>query len=159
MKLDLDRQEHGRSELVIEGDLELGLDDGRPRTAAVRGTLTVDNVSSRLLLGGELTAAGEAACGRCLKEFEIRWDVPVEIVVLLDETSEEGEGDSLVLHQRTGEADLAPPLREAVILAFPQAPVCTEDCRGLCPRCGIDRNIENCTCSENDTDPRWDGLP
>lgn len=159
MKLDLDRQDGGRSELVIEGDLELGLDDGRPRTAAVRGTLTVDNVSARFLLGGELAATGDAVCGRCLREFEVSWEVPVEIVVLRDETSEEGEGDSLVLHQRTGEVDLRDPLRESVVLAFPQAPVCADECRGLCPRCGIDRNVETCSCVNGDTDPRWDGLP
>jgi uncharacterized protein len=159
MKLDLDRQEHGRSELPVGGDLDLGLDDGRPRTAAVGGNLTVDNVSGRFLLGGGLEASGEAVCSRCLKEFTIRWDVPVEIIVLLDETSDEGEGDSLVLHQRTGEVDLRPPLRESAILAFPQAPVCAEDCRGLCPQCGIDRNLEDCSCADEATDPRWDGLP
>ncbi|MCP4573168.1 MAG: DUF177 domain-containing protein [bacterium] len=159
MKLDLDRQEHGRSELAIEGDLELGLDDGRPGTAALAGRLMVDNVSGRILLNGELAASGAGVCGRCLKEFNVRWVVPVEVIVLLDEISEEGEGDSLVLHQRTGEVDLRGPLSESAVLAFPQAAVCTENCRGLCPQCGVDRNLEDCTCVADDTDPRWDGLP
>lgn len=159
MKLDLDRQESGRTTLEITGDLALDLDEGRPRRAAVAGDLMVDNVSGRFLLGGELAAEGEAVCSRCLGEFELRWAVPVEIVVLLDETSDEGEGDSLVLHQGRGELDLAAPLRESAILALPQAPLCSEECRGLCPRCGVDRNVENCTCVEDDTDPRWDGLP
>jgi uncharacterized protein len=159
MKLDLDRQEPGRSTLDIAGELALDLDEGRPRRAGVTGRLTVDNVSGRFLLGGELAATGTTVCSRCLREFEIRWDVPVEIVVLLDETSDEGEGDSLVLRQGRGEVDLRGPLRESAILALPLAPVCAADCRGLCPRCGADRNVENCTCVEDDTDPRWDGLP
>jgi len=159
MKLDLDRQEHGRSQLAVAGELPLGLADGRPSAAELRGEIVVDNVESRFLLGGTLTAVGRAECGRCLAEFELTWDVPVEIMILRDVESDEGEGDSLVIRQRTGEIDLSEPLRELTVLAFPQAPVCREDCRGLCPTCGIDRNTGTCDCADDDVDPRWDGLP
>lgn len=159
MKLDLERQEHGRSELPIEGDLVLGLGDGRPERATLRGTILVDNVESRFLLGGTLTAAGRAECGRCLGAFDLCWDVPLEIVVLRDVDTDEGEGDSLVIRQATGEVDLTDALRESAVLAFPLAPVCREDCRGLCPRCGSDRNTGTCNCADEDIDPRWEGLP
>ncbi|MBE0566338.1 MAG: DUF177 domain-containing protein [Krumholzibacteria bacterium] len=159
MKLDLERQEHGRSELPIEGDLDLGLGDGRPERATLRGTILVDNVESRFLLGGILTAAGRAECGRCLGAFDFLWDVPLEIVVLRDVDTDEGEGDSLVIRQATGEVDLTDALRESAVLAFPLAPVCRPDCRGLCPRCGIDRNTGTCDCADEDIDPRWEGLP
>ena len=159
MKLDLDRQEPGRSELAIEGEIPVGLGADAPERAAIRGTLVVDNVESRFLLGGTLTASGPAECGRCLAGFELRWDVPVEIIVLRDADTDEGEGDSLVIRQRAGEVDLAGALRESAVLAYPQAPVCREDCRGLCPRCGIDRNTGTCDCADEDYDPRWEGLP
>jgi uncharacterized protein len=159
MKLDLDRQEHGRSVLAIEGDLGLGLGEGRPERASLRGELHVDNVESRFLLGGTLTAEGRVECGRCLAGFTLRWEVPVEIIVLRDVDSDEGEGDSLVIRQRTGEVDLTEALRESVVLAIPLAPVCREDCKGLCPRCGIDRNTGTCDCADEDIDPRWEGLP
>ncbi len=159
MKLDLDRQEHGRSELAIAGALPLGLSDGRPERADINGELLVDNVGSRFLLNGKLEAAGRGQCARCLREFEVHWVVPVEIIVLRNVRDGEGEGESLVLHQRKGEVDLSGALCESAILAFPQAPLCREDCRGLCSVCGIDRNDGTCTCADEDTDPRWDALP
>jgi len=159
MKLDLDRQEHGRAELPVEGDLALDLGDGRPDRATIRGSLVVDNVESRFLLNGTLEATGRAECSRCLAAFDLRWDVPVELIVLRDVDTDEGEGDSLVIRQRSGEVDLTEALRESAVLAVPLAPVCREDCRGLCPRCGIDRNTGTCDCADEDIDPRWEGLP
>ena len=43
--------------------------------------------------------------------------------------------------------DLAPMLREQVILGTPMQPLCREDCQGLCPRCGQDRNVRDCACA------------
>jgi uncharacterized protein len=83
----------------------------------------------------------------------------VEIQVLRDVDTDEGEGDTLVIHQRKGEVDLREALRESVVLACPQAPLCGEDCLGLCPVCGVDRNEIACTCAEEEHDPRWDALP
>jgi uncharacterized protein len=159
MKLDLDRQERGRSGLPVSGEVALGLGDGRPDRAALRGELVVDNVESRFLLSGCLEATGRAECSRCLAEFELSWDVPVEITILRDVETDEGEGDSLVVRQRAGEVDLAEALRESAVLALPQAPICREDCRGLCPSCGADRNTDSCNCADEESDPRWDGLP
>jgi uncharacterized protein len=159
MKIDLDRQERGRSLLDVSGEVALGLGEGRPGQAQVHGQIVVDNVESRFVLGGTLTAEGRADCGRCLAEFGLAWDVPVEITILRDVDSDEGREDSLVIRQRSGEVDLSEALRELAILAFPQAPICREDCRGLCATCGIDRNTGTCDCAEEDVDPRWDGLP
>jgi len=159
MKLDLDRQEGGRSELGIEGDLELGLKDGRPARARITGVLVVQNMESRFLLSGRLEAAGEAECGRCLATCDVVWPVPVDIMVLRNVDTDEDQGETLLIQQRKGEVDLAPALSECAVLGFPQAPVCSADCRGLCPGCGIDRNRETCSCADDDFDPRWEGLP
>jgi hypothetical protein len=40
------------------------------------------------------------------------------------------------------------PFREVIALLFPVQPLCREDCRGLCPHCGVDRNVETCSCPE-----------
>lgn len=159
MKLDLERTDAGRSLLEIVGEVSLGLPNGGPDRTRVSGELTVDFVSQRFLLAGTLSAKGRADCGRCLEEFDCTWEVPVDIQVLLDSGSDEGAGDSLVIRQNHGEVDLRDPLRELLILSFPLAPVCGEDCRGLCPNCGINRNAGECACAEEDYDPRWEGLP
>jgi len=53
--------------------------------------------------------------------------------------------------------DLEPLLREQFVLAIPFAPLCSEECKGLCPQCGIDRNSGTCNC-EKPIDPRLAAL-
>ena len=52
-------------------------------------------------------------------------------------------------------------LREMVLdslfASLPLLPVCRHDCRGICPRCGADRNTAACACQEVEIDPRWSG--
>ena len=50
--------------------------------------------------------------------------------------------------------DLAPLVHDAILLDLPLAPLCREDCRGLCPHCGIDRNDASCDC-QVPINPRW----
>ncbi len=54
--------------------------------------------------------------------------------------------------------DLAPLARDAILLDLPLAPLCREDCAGLCPTCGADRNEEACDCPTEVIDPRWVAL-
>lgn len=149
----------GRSELELAGEVDLGLGDGRPGPTSLAGSLTVQNLEARCLLGGTLEAVGDCECGRCLTTFTCRWPVAVDLMVLRDVDSDEEEGETLLILQRDGEVDLHDALRESAVLAFPHAPVCREDCRGLCPDCGIDRNLGTCSCEESNYDPRWEGLP
>jgi uncharacterized protein len=159
MMLDLDRTPAGRSRLVVAGELALDVGAGGPQKVTVAGDLEVDNLERRFLVHGQLRATGAAECGRCLAEFTLHYDVPVEIVVLRDENDDEGEGDNLVLHQRAGEVDLSEALRESAVLAVPQAKICDPGCRGLCADCGADLNEGPCGCAAADVDPRWEGLP
>ena len=49
-------------------------------------------------------------------------------------------------------------VRQQLLLVVPIAPRCKDDCKGLCPVCGCDRNTEICACVTKQTDPRWDAL-
>ena len=63
--------------------------------------------------------------------------------------------DDLALSFYSGEEiDLAPLFTEQVILTLPTRALCREDCKGLCPRCGVNRNHETCECVEREPDPR-----
>jgi uncharacterized protein len=59
------------------------------------------------------------------------------------------QGDSLLLED---------VLREQVLLSLPVRTLCKPDCKGLCPRCGKNRNLEACSCEEGPADPRWEAL-
>lgn len=97
-------------------------------------------------------------CRRCLK------DVRQELVVELDlmfgpEVDKEGDEEQVyLLETEAGSLDLAPAIREQLLLEVPPFPLCEEDCRGLCPRCGIDRNRQSCDCTLVEPDPRWEAL-
>jgi uncharacterized protein len=56
------------------------------------------------------------------------------------------------------EIDLAQALREQILLSLPPPPLCREDCKGLCPRCGKDLNEGECGCARAVLDPRWAAL-
>jgi uncharacterized protein len=49
-------------------------------------------------------------------------------------------------------------LREQVLLSLPVRTLCKPDCEGLCPRCGVNRNIQDCSCEAGPSDPRWEAL-
>jgi uncharacterized metal-binding protein YceD (DUF177 family) len=57
-----------------------------------------------------------------------------------------------------GQIDLAEVVREQLILQTDEPVVCQEDCLGLCPKCGGNRNLIDCRCEENEIDPRWAAL-
>ena len=54
--------------------------------------------------------------------------------------------------------DIDEMVREQLLLALPAQILCREDCKGLCPECGGDRNLNECKCEEVEIDPRWSGL-
>ncbi len=158
MKLDIDTQDWGQSEMEISGDLRLELGEGCPQTVQVQGSLTVDNLENRFHLKGSVKATGDIPCGRCLETFTFVWKAPVEIIILRNIDRGEDQGDTVVLHQSKGLVDLSEAVTECVSLAFPLTTICREDCQGLCQTCGIDRNKQSCECKEEDIDPRWAAL-
>jgi uncharacterized protein len=70
-------------------------------------------------------------------------------------STEELRREELGLSYYSGdEINLAPLIREQVMLALPTRALCAEDCRGLCGGCGVDLNHEDCRCSRATEDPR-----
>lgn len=109
-------------------------------------------VSDGLLATGTVEGAWEGPCRRCLKP--VQGTLRAEVLELFEANPREGET------YRLGHdfIDLEPLAREALVLDLPLAPLCREDCRGLCPTCGADRNVGDCDCPPADADPRWAAL-
>jgi uncharacterized protein len=115
-------------------------------------------------LRGRYAGRFQVPCARCVEPVEIPlagdFDLifrPVGVDAGAPErsiTAPETEigyyqGDSLLLED---------VLREQVLLSLPVRTLCKPDCKGLCPRCGKDRNLEACSCDEGPADPRWEAL-
>ncbi len=94
------------------------------------------------LVSGTLAFVCSTPCARCLKPTVIGISIPFEERFARELTAEEEE-----IYPYTGnEIDLAPALNEAANMALPLRVLCIEDCKGLCPQCGADRNESECGC-------------
>ncbi|CDC69114.1 MULTISPECIES: DUF177 domain-containing protein [environmental samples] len=100
----------------------------------------------------ELTARTtlDAVCDRCGKAFA--QDKEVTYSCLLAQTLENGDSDEIVLLE-DGKVDVGDLARTAFILGMDTKTLCSEDCKGLCPRCGADLNLGPCSCKK-EADPR-----
>ncbi len=115
-------------------------------------------------VNGTVTTTVETPCARCLKpvlvpiacEFSERF---VTAVSWRSEEHHELASDDLNVSLFDGEAiDLDELVREEIVLATPAQILCREDCQGLCPVCGGDRNIAACQCEARQVDARWEKL-
>ena len=125
------------------------LDEDTP----VEGELLLESIIEGILVSGTLHAPVTFVCARCVKEFA----APVEVEVSeLFVPEPEPDADDYRLDPE-GELDPEQMVRDALGLALPFAPLCRPDCKGLCERCGSDRNVGSCTCAEQ-PDARWSPL-
>lgn len=104
----------------------------------------VESVIGGLSVKGAVRAPWQGICRRCLGEAHGELEATVEEICSDDADPDDGypvDGDFL---------DLEPIVHDACILELPLAPLCQEDCRGLCPVCGANRNDEICSCEASD---------
>ncbi len=130
----------------------------------VSASLHVDKVGDEVLLRGRLSTKIELRCSRCLKDFEREVNIDVDVVYhSLSELKGEEKYEIKEDELDTGfyledEIDLDELLLEQIILNIPMKPLCSEFCKGLCPRCGKDLNTEECNCERMGIDPRFERL-
>lgn len=135
--------------------LTLNLDTG-PQTlkdlevSFLRGSVQATRVQSGLLIQGAVASQLRLECVRCLEPFNFPLVLELEEIFRLSPTKAH-------LPYYVGEdgwIDLAPLLREQAWVEIPMKPLCRPDCKGLCPHCGANLNIEPCTCKQSRIDPR-----
>ena len=123
------------------------------RPVAVRGQ--VRNMAGALLLEGTASTTLHLTCDRCGKPLAREKVVPLE-TLLATELSDERSDDEIVLLEGD-EVDLDEVAATAFVLAMESKNLCSEDCKGLCPGCGADLNVEACQCRP-EVDPRLAAL-
>jgi uncharacterized protein len=113
-----------------------------------------------LFFDGSFHAELEGCCGRCLETYAFELGQRFDFVLTpapahQGRRAEELRSDDLGLSYYSGEEiDLSPLIAEQLLLALPTRPLCKEDCRGLCSRCGANLNRESCDCAAPEGDPR-----
>jgi uncharacterized protein len=127
-----------------------------PDSATVSCDMTLSSYPGGIMVTGTVSAPWVGECRRCggpvsgTVEAAVRERYAPEG----DHRAEEDEEAYPLVGE---ELDLEPLARDAVLLDLPLAPLCSPECRGLCPRCGQNWNLATCDCPP-DSDPRWSAL-
>ena len=156
MKLDLKPLAQQPGE-VLPFALQVDLSDvewygTRPFVQPVHVEGQVRNRAEALELKARLDTVLSLTCDRCAKPFQREKTVEYE-TLLAFELANEDTGDIVVLNA-DGELELDELMREVFLLEMDTKNLCSEDCKGLCPGCGADLNVEACRCRK-EIDPRW----
>jgi uncharacterized protein len=122
------------------------------------------DIVADIRLRGKFQGKFEIPCARCVEPVQIPLGAEFDLIFRPAEADAEApersitapeteigyyQGDSLLLED---------VLREQVLLSLPARTLCKPDCKGLCPRCGQNRNSQPCHCDEGPADPRWEAL-
>jgi len=123
----------------------------------------VARAGTDVYLTGTVTGLVELVCSRCVQEFAFPLQSQVEVHYIRrpDPLPEEVELEREELEQCTyqgEEIDIAPEIRDQLLLSIPLKPLCKEDCLGLCSRCGANLNFEQCECAVEEENHRLDVL-
>jgi uncharacterized protein len=133
-------------------------------TAPVVFSAEVRKDAQKARLVGTVRTSLELPCSRCLEPFTIPVDAAFDLLFLpASEDVSRGEheihaDDAAVSFYEDDVIDLAEVMREQLYLALPMKPLCRENCLGLCPVCGVNRNTETCSCQPAWVDPRMEAL-
>lgn len=139
---------------------DIGLDKRFRETVHIDAT--VEKSNRQLHVQVEIRGFGAFVCDRCLDEFQ--QDVRSRYSILYVQgqapptDAEKTEEEVQYLPVDTNIIDLGEDVRQYLTLSLPLKMLCREDCAGLCPICGINKNKTGCSCTPDDVDPRWADL-
>lgn len=139
----------------VNRSLSHGVRDEWRFKAPIDVQLSYYRAGTELFFEGRLEGSTAAECARCAEEFESGIERPFRFIMTPRSIAEEGKaGDGTYAVYDGDKVDLSPLIREELLIALPTRPLCREECRGLCPRCGTNLNQGECRCPEPAGDPR-----
>ncbi len=122
------------------------------KNAIVKGT--VRDMGGYMQLDAECKVGYETSCARCLKDLsgDCTLDISKPLAVKLESEDEEGE---YIIIGENSVINIDELITEELLLSLPLRSLCKEDCLGLCPKCGCNKNERECGCITKEIDPRW----
>src|SRR5438128_8256287 len=158
------RAAHERFEKVYEPGAFGPDQDGFKVAAQVTLTFDIYKDKDQFRLVGRVQTTLELPCSRCLEPFTLPVDAEFDLRYQphahnVGEGEREVEEDDLTTAFYENDAiDLGQLMAEQFYLALPMKPLCSDDCEGLCPACGANRNRTTCDCNRSWEDPRLAAL-
>jgi len=122
------------------------------------------NTEGEVRIQGRLDVLMEAECDRCLGRAKFPLDSNFDLFyrpmsyIAREEEVEIDEGEAQLGFYEGGGMELEDVLREQILLAMPMQRICSDDCKGICPVCGKNRNETPCDCKSEPAGDRWEAL-
>jgi uncharacterized protein len=141
-------------------DRRIGLDViGVPAGATISLDVRLESVSEGVYVSGTVSAPLDGECVRCLDGLTDEMTVEIgELFAYPDSVTDETTDDDELPRVVEEHVDIEQTVRDAVVLALPLAPVCADECPGLCPDCGERRADLGPDHGHETLDPRWAAL-
>ncbi len=123
-------------------------------------SLFIEKEGTDVLVRGRIAASVPQVCGRCLERFPVRVETEIDTRLAPRPQARREEielaSDDLEMDFYTDDLlNVAQLVETETTLELPMKPLCREECRGLCPVCGGNRNVVECRCEVNPPDPRF----
>jgi uncharacterized protein len=129
-----------------------------PASAEVVADVRLDSISGGIEVAASIRAPWLGECRRCLRPIDGELCCEVRELYRPRAEHEAPDADEETYPLSGDHLDLRPLVRDALLLELPLAPLCRENCRGLCPTCGADLNRGSCGCPPAANDQRWAAL-
>lgn len=166
MRIELSGLESGKGAFAYAyAPGELDLKDDRVRLLSPpRVSGQIRQVGRRVRVSGRVAARVQVGCDRCLKAVEVPVDSRFTLEYVTAEDYQAQQVDELTKEDldlsifADEVIDIDELVTEELLLAVPDHVLCNDNCKGICPVCGVDRNSVDCACQTAEVDPRWAGL-
>ncbi|WP_427338576.1 YceD family protein [Caloranaerobacter sp. DY30410] len=134
-------------------------DKGIELLAPVNIDGSIYRVDEDLFINATITYTYKESCARCLTEFSNKVStVLLGRLVEQDSNVSEEEIDEILVVYKESVVDLQEFIVSAILLSLPMKALCDEACKGLCPKCGQNLNLQKCNCEDDFIDPRLEKL-
>ncbi len=133
-------------------DIELN----EPFFGEINTKVILNKLSDQLIAEVSSVVSAEFECDRCTCKFENQLTSSYQMIYLMrNDKTESDDINVTYINRETDKISLRNDVREFAILSIPMKKLCKEDCKGLCPRCGIDLNHDECKCQKEEINPVW----
>jgi len=166
MRIELENLQGGKSDFahVYQPEDLNPVDERVSLTQPANVSGKVRLAGNEVFVNGHVETRAQVECDRCLQPIETPVNTDFALEYIPGSEYESGGAAELTEAEMSvsvfdGEAiDVDEIVKEQILLAVPTRMLCREDCKGICPECGADRNKGDCNCATNDIDPRWAAL-
>lgn len=155
MIIKLSNFEDGVHNLVFDEPVaSIGLNE--PFTGNVHLEVKMDKSHSQVVLKGDLKVKAILECDRCGEEYTTDLENEFQVTYLFSKQPEETDTLNLYyLSPDTDKINITSDVKDFAQLAIPMKNLCSEDCKGLCARCGANLNTDVCKCTQSENDNIW----